>query len=82
MALFHNRAQRHMIKCFTYFEIKYFLNIFESRISFNCNNFEDLPTPRPKFTFRNLKKKGPEIPLHRKFVLAPADRAANNVVVL
>ena len=78
----HAKVGKGGIKCFTYFEIKYFLNIFESRISFNCNNFEDLFTPRPKFTFRNLKKKGPEIPLHRKFVLAPADRAANNVVVL
>ena len=33
-----------------------------------------------KFTFRHLKKGIQEF--HRKFVLAPADKAANNVVVV
>ena len=34
------------------------LNIFiiiDGRISFDCNNLDLLP-PKPKFTFRNLKK--------------------------
>ena len=40
----------------------------------------DLLPPKPKFTFRHLKKGIQEF--HRKFVLAPADKAANNVVVV
>ena len=58
------------------------LNIFkiiDGRISFYCNNLDLLP-PKPKFTFRHLKKGIQE--LHRRFVLAPADKAANNVVVV
>ena len=53
--------------------------IIDGRISFYCNNFELLP-PKPKFTFRDLKKEIQEF--HRRFVLAPADKAANNVVVV
>ena len=58
------------------------LNIFkiiDGRISFYCNNLDLLP-PKPKFTFRHLKKGIQEF--HRKFVLVPADKAANNVVVV
>ena len=33
-----------------------------------------------QFTFRNLKKGVQEF--HRKFVLAPADKAANNILVV
>ena len=58
------------------------LNIFKNidgRISFYCNNLDLLP-PKPKFTFRHLKKGIQEF--HRKFVLAPADKAAYNVVVV
>ena len=58
------------------------LNIFkiiDRRISFYCNNLDLLP-PKPKFTCRHLKKGIQEF--HRKFVLAPADKAANNVVVV
>ena len=58
------------------------LNIFkiiDGRISFYCNNLDLLP-PKPKFTFRHLKKGIQEF--HRKFALAPADKAANNVVVV
>ena len=58
------------------------LNIFkiiDGRISFYCNNLDLLP-PKPKFTFRHLKKGIQEF--HRKFVLAPADKAANNVMVV
>ena len=58
------------------------LNIFkiiDGRISFYCNNLDLLP-PKPKYTFRHLRKGIQEF--HRKFVLAPADKAANNVVVV
>ena len=58
------------------------LNIFkiiDDRISFYCNNLDLLP-PKPKFTFRHLKKGIQKF--HRKFVLAPASKAANNVVVV
>ena len=58
------------------------LNIFkiiDGRISFYCNNIDLLPH-KPKFTFRHLKKGIQEF--HRRFVLAPADKAANNVVVV
>ena len=50
------------------------LNIFkiiDGRISFYCNNLDLLP-PKPKFTFRHLKKGIQEF--HRRFVLAPAER--------
>ena len=56
------------------------LNIFkiiDGRISFYSNNLDLLP-PKPKFTFRHLKKGIQEF--HRMFVLASADTAANNVV--
>ena len=43
-------------------------------------DFLDLLPPKPKFTFRHLKKGIQEF--HRKFVSAPADKAANNVVVV
>ena len=58
------------------------LNIFkiiDSRISFYCNNLDLLP-PEPKFTFTHLKKGIQEF--HRRFVSGPADKAANNVVVV
>ena len=58
------------------------LNIFkiiDGRISFYCNNLELLP-PKPKFTFRHLKKGIQEF--HGRFILAPADNAANHVLVV
>ena len=58
------------------------LNIFkiiDCRIAFYCNNLDILP-PKPKFTFINLKKGVQEF--QRRFVLAPPDKAANNVVVV
>ena len=58
------------------------LNIFkmtDGRISFYCNNLDLLP-PKPKFIFMYLKKGIQEF--HRRFVLALADKAANNVVVV
>ena len=57
------------------------LNIFkiiDGRISFYCINL-DLLRPRSKFTFIHLKKGIKE--LNRRFVLVPADKAANDVVV-
>ena len=58
------------------------LNIFkiiDGTISFYCNNL-DLFLPKPKFLFRNLKKGVQEF--HRRYILAPADKTANNVVVV
>ena len=58
------------------------LNIFkiiDGRNSFYCNSLDLLP-PKPKFTFKHLKKWIQEF--HRRSVLAPADKAANNVVVV
>ena len=40
----------------------------------------DLLPPKPKLSFRYLKQGSQEF--HRKYVLAPADKAANNVVVV
>ena len=53
--------------------------IIDGRISFYCNNLDLLPA-KPKFTFRHLKKGVQEF--HRRFVLAPADKTANYVVVV
>ena len=58
------------------------LNIFQiidKRISFYSNNLDLLP-PKPKFSFRHLKQGIQEC--HRKYVLVPADKADNNVVVV
>ena len=55
------------------------LQIFDKRISFYLNNLDLLP-PKPKFSFRHLKQSIQEF--HRKYVLVPADKAANNVVVV
>ena len=49
------------------------LKIINSIISFYCNDLDRL-LPKHKFTFRI-----PGIP--KKSVLAPADKAANNVIV-
>ena len=51
-------------------------NIIGRRILFYCNNLDRLP-PKRKFTFRYFKKR-----IQEKVVLAPADKAANNVVVV
>ena len=59
-------------------ETKYF-KIIDGRISFYCNKLDLLP-PKTKFTFRHVKKGIQEF--HRRFVLAPADKDANNVVVV
>ena len=44
-------------------------------LSFYCNNLDPLP-PKPKFTLKGIQE------FHRRFVLASADKAANNAVVV
>ena len=51
----------------------------DGRNSLYCNNLDLLP-PKRKCTFRHMKKGIQEF--HRRFVLTPADKAANNVVVV
>ena len=58
------------------------LNIFkiiDRRISFYSQNTNMLPR-RPKISYRYLKSGIEEF--HRKYVLVPADKAANNIVVV
>ena len=54
-------------------------NIVDKRIKFYSQNTNLLP-PKPKYSFRHLKQGIQEF--HRKYVLVPADKAANNVVVV
>ena len=54
-------------------------NIVDKRIKFYSQNTNLLP-PKPKSSFRHLKQGFQEF--HRKYVLVPADKAANNVVVV
>ena len=54
-------------------------NIVDTRIKFYSHNTNILP-PKPKSSFRHLKQVIKEF--HRKYVLVPADKAANNVVVV
>ena len=53
--------------------------IIDERLLFYSNNLDLLP-PKPKLSFRYLKQGIQEF--HRKYVLAPVDKAANNVVVV
>ena len=53
--------------------------IVDKRIQFYSQNTNLLP-PKPKSSFRHLKQVIQEF--HRKYVLFPADKAANNVVVV
>ena len=55
------------------------LRIVNKHISFYCQNTNLLP-PKPKNSLRHLKLGIQEF--HRKYVLAPADEAANNVLIL
>ena len=52
--------------------------IVDQRFKFFSQNTNLLP-PKPKSTFRHLKQGIQDF--HRKYVLVPADKAANNVVV-
>ena len=49
------------------------------RISFYSKNLNLLP-PKPKLSFRHLKQGIQQF--HEKFVLAPADKASNNAIVV
>ena len=53
--------------------------IVDQRIKFYSQNTNLLP-PKPKSTFRHLKQGIQDF--HRKYVLVPADKAANNIVVV
>ena len=59
----------------------FFLVVYckDQRIKFYSQNTNLLP-PKPKSTFRHLKQGIQDF--HRKYVLVPADKAANNVVVV
>ena len=59
------------INALNYWKLKRFKIIDEHVLS-----YLDLLPPKPKLYFRYLKQG------HRKYVLAPADKAANNVVVV
>ena len=48
-------------------------------ISFYSKNLNLLP-PTPKLSFRHLKQGTQQF--HEKFVLAPADKASNNAIVV
>ena len=54
-------------------------NFVDKRIKFYSQNTKLLP-PKPKSSFSHLKQGIHEF--HRKYVLVPADKAANNVVVV
>ena len=51
----------------------------DERIMFYSHNTNLLP-PKPKSSFRRLKQGIKEF--HRKYLLVPADKAANNIVVV
>ena len=51
----------------------------EKRIKF-YSHYTNLLPPKPKSSFRHLKQGIMEF--HRKYVLVPADKAANNIVVV
>ena len=53
-------------------------NILDKRLQFYSQN-TNLLSPKPKSSFRHLKQGIQEF--HRKYVLVPTDKAANNVVV-
>ena len=59
------------------------LNIFriiDRRISFFFSQNTDMLPCKPKISYRYLKLGIQEF--HRKYILVPADKAANNVVVV
>ena len=58
------------------------INIFkiiDTRFSFYSHNTHILP-PKPKSSFRHLKRGIQDF--HMNYILVPADKAANNVVVV
>ena len=63
---------------FNNWKLKIF-NIIDERVLFYSNNLDLLP-PKPKLSFPYLKQGIQEF--HRTCVLVPADKAANNIVVV
>ena len=55
------------------------IKIIDTRISFYSRNTHLLP-PKPKSSFRHLKRCIQDF--HMNYILVPADKAANNVVVV
>ena len=78
---FGNRwCKRESVECDALKEWKLSIfNIVDKRIKFYSYKINPLP-PEPKYSFRHLKQGIQEF--HRKYVLVPADKAANNVVVV
>ena len=78
---FGNRwCKRESVECNAMKEWKLSIfNIVDKRIKFYSQNTNLLP-PKSKSSFRHLKQGIQEF--HRKYVLVPADKAANNVVVV
>ena len=78
---FGNRwCKRESVECNAMKEWKLSIfNIVDKRIKFYSQNTNLLP-PKPKSSFRHLKQGIQEF--HGKYVLVPADKAANNVVVV
>ena len=58
---------------------KQILDIIDKRVSFYSSNEHLLP-PRPRITFRYLKKNLQDF--HSKYVFVPADKASNNVIIV
>ena len=54
-------------------------NIIDTRIKFYNTNEHLLP-PKPKYSLRHLKKGIQDF--HSKFVLVPADKASNNIIII
>ena len=54
-------------------------DILDTRIQFYQHN-ETLLPPKPRFSTRNLRAVLKDF--HTKFVLVPADKAANNIIIV
>ena len=79
---FGNRwCKRESVECnaMKEWKLSFFFNIVDKRIKFYSQNTNLLP-PKPNSSFRHLKQCIQEF--HRKNVVVPADKAANNVVVV
>ena len=58
---------------------KQIFDIIDKRIAFYNSNEHLLP-PKPRITFRYLKKAIQDF--HSKYVFVPADKASNNVIII
>ena len=76
----NQRCERECVECNALKEWKLSIfNIVDKRIKFYSDNTNLFP-PKPKSYFRHLKQGIQEF--HRKYLLVPADKAANNIVVV